>query len=476
MSRLIKVVVKTLFPTCHLSIILETAMPQFRFKLPTIPLPSWREGFKLFIILGLIFAAGAGSAYLYFQTKAKRAAPGAAAPDKYHAFVGEVYDKILENYWDKIGDDGLTNLFKLAAEKMTATPQKIKTKDKEGLLTMVDLLLKEREETKKKEVVVNLTQLVLGNLSPFGRNGLYTRKEETQLKNLVQNVNPEKNLYENLGVSKEAPPEIIQQQYEKKAAELEKLKESSPEAKKKLEEVRYAYQVLSDQEKKTRYDTVGAEPTVFAKAIRPAILHLYIKRFSPTTLEEFQKALNNVDSTPELNTLILDLRGNIGGAIDLIPYFLGPFIGQNQYAYEFLHQSEYTPYKTQIGWLPALIRYKKVIVLIDGQSQSTAELTASVLKRYNVGVLVGEKTKGWGTIEKVFELKNQIDPAEKYSVFLVHTLTLREDNQPLEGRGVEPVIKISDPNWEKQLLEYFNYPELNAAVKELWQKGLAEFN
>lgn len=429
------------------------------------------------LVGGAIFLAGAGSASLYLQTPLLRPdASRAASVDKYQAFIGEIYDKILENYWDKIGAEGLTNLFKLAVEKMTATPQKVKTKDKEGALALVGQMLKEREETKKKEVAVNLAQLVLGNLTPFGRNGLYTQKEETSLKNLVQNVNPEKNLYENLGVSKEAPPEVIREEYEKKVAALERLKESSPDAKKKLEEVQYAYQVLSDQEKKKRYDTGGAEPTVFTQVVRPTILHLYIKRFSPTTLEEFQKALDKADNAPGLNTLILDLRGNIGGAIDLMPYFLGPFIGQNQYAYEFLHQGEYTPYKTQTGWLPSLVRYKRVVVLTDGQTQSTAELLASVLKRYNVGVLVGEKTKGWGTIEKVFALKNQLDGSEKYSVFLVHTLTLRDDNQPIEGNGVEPVIKISDPSWEKQLSEYFNYPELNVAVKELWTKGLAEFN
>lgn len=466
MFRLIKVVVKNPFPICHLPIILETTMPPFRFKLPV----------KLFMTLILIFAAGAGSAYLYLQTKTPhQATPDAASPDKYRAFAGEIYDKIFENYWDKIDEDGLANLFKLAVEKMTAIPQKIKTKNKEGVLAMIDPLLKEREETKKKEIVVNLAQLVLGNLPPFGRNGLYTQKDETNLKNLVQNVNPEKNLYENLGVSKEAPPDVIKKEYEKKVGELERLKEASPEAKKKLEEVQYAYQVLSDQEKKTRYDTVGAEPTVFAEVVRSAILHLYIKKFSPTTFDEFQKAINKMDGVPGLNTLILDLRGNIGGTIDLLPYFLGPFIGQNQYAYEFLHQGEYTPYKTQIGYLPALIRYKKVVVLIDGQSQSTAELTASVLKKYNVGILLGEKTKGWGTIEKVFALKNQLEETEKYSIFLVHTLTLREDNQPIEGNGVEPIISIRDQDWEKQLFEYFNDPELVRAVKEIWGKGLSEF-
>jgi C-terminal processing protease CtpA/Prc len=169
-----------------------------------------------------------------------------------------------------------------------------------------------------------------------------------------------------------------------------------------------------------------------------------------------------------LDTLILDLRNNIGGSIDILPYFLGPFIGQDQYAYEFLHQGERTPFKTKVGWLNSLVPYKKVIILINNQSQSTAELMASVLKRYNVGVLVGERTKGWGTIERVFELENQISPGEKYSMFLVHTLTLRDDNQPIEGNGVEPVISINSSNWKQQLLSYFDNQTIVKTVEQIW--------
>ncbi|MDP3726866.1 MAG: S41 family peptidase, partial [bacterium] len=94
-------------------------------------------------------------------------------------------------------------------------------------------------------------------------------------------------------------------------------------------------------------------------------------------------------------------------------------------------------------------------------------IIASVLKKYNAGVLVGTKTKGWGTIERVFDLKTQLDVTEKYSLFLVHTITLREDGQPIEGRGVEPLIDITQKDWDKKLLKYFHRSDLVEAVKEL---------
>jgi C-terminal processing protease CtpA/Prc len=128
-------------------------------------------------------------------------------------------------------------------------------------------------------------------------------------------------------------------------------------------------------------------------------------------------------------------------------------------------------FKTRIGWLPSLIQYKKVVVLINENTQSSAEVMAATLKKYNVGVLVGTTTKGWGTVERVFPLKSQLDPSEKYSIFLVHSLTLREDGKPIQGNGVTPTISIKDANWEEQLREYFDNEELIKAVKTVVGKG-----
>ena len=205
------------------------------------------------------------------------------------------------------------------------------------------------------------------------------------------------------------------------------------------------------------------------KLIRPQIFWLHIKKFSPTTFDELKRVTEGVDDQSGLDTLILDLRDNVGGAIDGLPYFLGPFIGTDQYAYQFFHQGEKTDFKTRTGWLPSLVRYKKVVILVNENTQSSAEVMVATLKKYNAGVVVGTPTKGWGTVERVFPLESQIGPDEEYSVFLVHSLTLRDDGQPIQDKGVDPLININNPGWEQELLTYFNYPELVEAVKEILQ-------
>lgn len=413
-----------------------------------------------------------GVAIGYFSFTKKTEAPKQEVQEKqkdpYLAFLGEVYDKIKNNYWEEIKDKDLTNLFKLAAEKLTGTQQILKTENKEGVEKMVSGIFELLGQEKKKPFTLEIINLVLVNLKPANRSGLYSLQQKENLKNTVNNVNPDKNLFEDLGVAKDASEQEIQKSFEDKKKELKN--QNTPEAQQQLKDLEYAHSVLSNENQKERYEKAGIEPTVFAKLLDPEIYYIKISKVSPNTFSEFQETANNVkDPNGQINTLILDLRGNIGGAIDFLPNFLGPFIGPNRYAYEYFSRGENIPFKTQTGWMASLTKYKKVIVLVDDQTQSSAEVMAAALKKYNVGVLIGTNTRGWGTVERAFPIENQIDPNENYSIFLVHSITLRDDGQPIEGKGVDPTININDSNWQDQLLDYYNSPALVKAVKNLYQ-------
>jgi hypothetical protein len=429
------------------------------------------------LISGVVFfCLGAVSDYFYFNRSQLKSSPipQEEKKDIYLEFLSEVYDIIKQNYWESLSDAQLSLLFKAGAENLTGISYNLKSKDLEGLKKMYSEIFTHFNDSQKKEFSIKLVNLVLTSLTPQGRSGLYTQKNEESLRKTIENINPERDLYKELGVSKEASESELKDAYIKKLSEIKSKKEPA-KAEEELKKLNYAFSVLSDKERRERYDQSGAEPTVFYKLLKPEIFYIYIKIFSPNTFDEFQKAADSLGDVKGVNTLILDLRGNVGGSIDILPYFLGPFIGQDQYAYEFLHQGERIVFKTKTGWLPSLVRYKQVVILVDRGTQSTAEVFAAVLKRYNVGVLVGEKTRGWGTVEKVFEIKQQIDPKEKYSLFLTHSLTLRDDNQPIESNGIEPMIDLNRENWENELFEYFRHPQLNLVIKDLWNSGPIAF-
>lgn len=382
----------------------------------------------------------------------------------YSSFIGEIYDKVKENYWESLSDAQLLELFRTSLAK-NLTTDIVSITSKEKLLNELDFNLEGKDEASKKEVVVNIASGVLSSLSPNGRSGLYNQKLETQLKNTVENINPEKDLYKDLGLAKNASPEAVEKSYKEQADQLKK--QNTPESIEKLKALTYAKEVLTDKDQKTRYDQKGVEPTIFTKLVTSDIGYLQFKKFSPTSFEEFQKGLLFFDGPNGPTSLILDLRGNIGGAIDALPYFLGLFVGRNQYVFDFYHQGEYKPFKSVTDKLPVVDRFRQVVILIDNQTQSSAEVMAASLKKYNKGILVGVPSKGWGTVERIFPLDNQITKDEKYSLFLVHSITLREDNQPIEGRGVEPTVNIKDFNWETKLESYVRYPQLVNEVKQI---------
>lgn len=397
--------------------------------------------FFLGLILGYVFFTNSNKVNL---TKVEKNTP--------HAFLSEVYDKIKENYWETLSDQQLVEMFKNASSALGyPLTQKIESKD--DLMKNLDFKL-----------AAKLVSQVLQSLPPAGRSGLYTQKLEEQLKNTVENINPQKDLYKDLGLAKGASEAAVLEAYQK-----------LPPAQRELEQITYAKDVLTQKDAKTRYDTGGVEPTIFTKILPGGFLYLQFKKFSPTSYDEFIKAFDSHKDDATLTGLIFDLRGNIGGAIDATPYFLGLFLGKNQYAFDFYHKGEYLPFKTPTDKLPSITKYKQIVILVDNATQSSAEMMAASFKKYHLGVVVGVPTKGWGTVERVFPLDNQISKEEKYSLFLVHSITLRDDNQPIEGRGVEPDIKLTDLNWSQQLFSYFRNQNLIEAVKDVLENPAGYF-
>ena len=398
---------------------------------------------KLVILLPLIAIIITG-----FFLKPKLKAP----TDPYIAFFTETFNLIQTNYWDKLDDPALIDLYLKSARAVTKNPQLVKAENKQDLFTQL------KSVTNDLETAATIVDTVLANLPPTNKSRLYSQKQVTDLGNTVANINPEVNHYSELNLPQDASAEAITESYETQVAT------ATAEEKPKLD---LAYQALKDTTTREIYDTVGADPTMPHRLITPQIYYIAINKFSPTTIQELTAAATASDQYPQLNTLILDLRNNIGGAIDGLVYFLAPFIGPNQYAYQFFQQEKYQDFKTKGDWLPGLIKFKKVVVLINENAQSSAEVMAATLKKYHVGVLIGTTTRGWGTVESVYPLENQLSQDQTLSVFLVHHLTLREDNQPIEGRGVDPDIFITNPNWRQQLLNYYNFPELVTAVANL---------
>jgi hypothetical protein len=380
----------------------------------------------------------------------------------------EAYAVIQENYWENISDEQLSNLYFAAFTQLYGTIPQMKTKDVSGVLHMLEKNLENVPMEQREAFMAQLLDMVLINLQPFERSRLYTFQDREELSNTVNNVDPETDLLADLGVGVEASDTEVAAVISQRAEQISQEIDDPDQAAAEMAELERAKQSLATTALRERYAESGVETTIWGESRTDDIFYLKIAQFSPTTVEDLQLILQQAAQKrngSSLGTaLVLDLRQNIGGAIDGLPYFLGPFIGPNRYAYQFFSRGETSDFVTQTGWMAELESFKRVVILIDEGSKSSAEVMAATLKKYNVGVLVGTKTHGWGTVERVFPLETEFGGAPRYSLFLVHSLTLGDTGEPIEGTGVAPHISTTSPTWQRQLLEYYPDQPLVGAV------------
>ncbi len=420
-----------------------------------------RKNLAAIFLISLIFVFGAVAGVFYFSY------PRAQNVSSYEKFLTEVYQKVKENYWKKLSEKELAGGFQNALEGSTLSLNLKRVKNFKEFLSLYKKKTASLDKKSKEEITLKLANSFLASLEPRGKNKLLSKDQKQKLIATVKNQDKSKTLLKELGVSEKASVEEIRKKAEEKINELEKKAKTNPKFKEKLKKAKLAEKTLTDEQKRKAYLKQGLVPTIIFEPLSSNVHYLKISRFSPQTWQEFYNTFSKENKT-QASFLIIDLRGNIGGAIDILPYFLGPFIGPGNIAYEFFHQGEKIPFRTKTGWLPGLLPYKKVVILIDKKVQSSAEVAAATLKKYNVGVLVGERTMGWGTVETILPLKTKLG-GKQYTLFLVTNLTLRDDNQPIEGRGVEPDINIHSKNWKKELYDYFSLNELINFVDKLWK-------
>ncbi|KUK82831.1 MAG: Carboxyl-terminal protease, partial [Microgenomates bacterium 39_6] len=260
--------------------------PPFKKKWSVNPL------FLAIIIILALLAGGTGGYFYQKNNSPQEVAVLGEEDSSYLAFTGEIYDKIKENYWKKLADEDLTSLYLLAAEKLTSQPQNPKEKNRQALLANLKNILKQIEDEETKEdFIVQLNNLVLNNLEPFGRSHLYSQKEEQELNNMVRNITDQDH-YRTLGIDQEANQKEIEKAYQNLNQELSG--QDDPETQEKLAQVKKAYEVLKDDEARQIYDLSGVEPTMSYQLINNSIFHIHLKKFSPTTFDELQRVSQKV--------------------------------------------------------------------------------------------------------------------------------------------------------------------------------------
>lgn len=138
--------------------------------------------------------------------------------------------------------------------------------------------------------------------------------------------------------------------------------------------------------------------------------------------------------------LILDLRGNGGGAIEAVTRLLGHFFAE---PFEVMEQR----------WRDSTVKHTveprgkggpyagQIVVLTDAESASASEITSRVLQQHRGATVVGDRTMG-AVVASLYH--SLADEASGISVFFGATISafdiLMTDGAHLEGVGVTPNV------------------------------------
>ncbi|MCB2220007.1 MAG: S41 family peptidase [Bacteroidetes bacterium] len=133
----------------------------------------------------------------------------------------------------------------------------------------------------------------------------------------------------------------------------------------------------------------------------PEIGYIKLNRFSRTTMDEFRMALGELKDQG-MSKLILDLRGNSGGyldvAIDLADEFLGP---GKLILYTEGKSSPTRKYKSSFR---GNFEEGKLVILMDEGSASASEIVAGAIQDWDRGLIVGRRSFGKGLVQRPYYL------------------------------------------------------------------------
>ncbi len=181
-------------------------------------------------------------------------------------------------------------------------------------------------------------------------------------------------------------------------------------------------------------DTVEA-PMVEHEMLDDKIGYITINQFAETTASQYETALEDLNNQG-MERLIVDVRDNPGGLLTSVCDVLDSMLPEELLVYtedKNGKKSEYNATGTDQFDKP-------MVVLVNGNSASAAEIFSGALQDYKVAKLVGTTTFGKGIVQQIFNLSD--GSAVKMTISKYYT----PSGRCIHGTGLEPDVEMDLPD------------------------------
>lgn len=175
-------------------------------------------------------------------------------------------------------------------------------------------------------------------------------------------------------------------------------------------------------------------PMVASTTLPGPVLYVRIYRFGDDTQAEFDRQLSS--GLHGAAAIVLDLRGNPGGYVDAAQAVGSRFVPSGE-LFEMHNRDGSVARLDSQGDHPA--DHVPVVVLVDGDTASAAEIVAGALRVDRRAPLVGVKTFGKGSVQQDFQLSGGGD------LHLTVAHWFLPDGSSVDHKGLTPDVDAERP-------------------------------
>lgn len=209
-------------------------------------------------------------------------------------------------------------------------------------------------------------------------------------------------------------------------------------------------------------DTVKVQ-AVQSKLLMPGYVYIRVSQFQGNIDKKIQEDIQKLqaESGGQLKGLVLDLRNNPGGLLDVSADVINLFLDKSE-TQKYHNLVVYTK-----GRIPSddvsysaqdhdLIPHVPMVVLINGGSASASEIVAGALQDYKRAVIMGTRSFGKGSVQTLIPISS--NTALKLTTALYYTPSGRE----IQARGIEPDVIVPELSVdEKKMAGILDVDEAN---------------
>lgn len=165
--------------------------------------------------------------------------------------------------------------------------------------------------------------------------------------------------------------------------------------------------------------------------------------FSDTSAKDLEKYINDL-KTQNMKALVLDLRWNSGGLLtaskEVCELFLPP---DSLVTYtKGRPREDGSPSKDDMRLFtsrePAVPATLPVIVLVNGETASAAEIVTGALQFYQRAIVVGQKTFGKGSVQTIIPLQRPVNSGLRLTTALYYTPA----DVTIDHQGILPDVEV----------------------------------